>query len=292
MEDSFSINILILSMALTILNGRSYSDIYRVIEYLPPPSGIFVDVGAAVGATATKIANACPDSPIICFEPNPANHKFFESRHSSNPRIILRKEAVSDTSGTLAFSSRHSIGCDDPRWSEYAGASSIGRITEGGDIPVNVVRLDDVIKAGEIAFLKIDVQGHEASVLRGAARAIKAQSIKLALVEFMIYAEVLDIFRDYICLAQKWTIIPRTSKTNPPSLSAWHLGEPRRLSTGKMFYPAWPKNYLYWSKSEFLQFQAQQNSLVGRCWVDLLFVAPDYVETYIAAAEASRRQLS
>lgn len=60
---------------MTILNGRPYNDIYSVIKHLPS-SGIFVDVGAAVGATVTQMANACPYRKIICFEPNPANHKF------------------------------------------------------------------------------------------------------------------------------------------------------------------------------------------------------------------------
>lgn len=104
--------------------------------------------------------------------------------------------------------------------------------------------LDDIIEDQEVAFLKTDSQGYEGFVLRGEIRAIEAWSIKLALVEFMLYLEVLDLFGDYLCLAQRWTVIPRTSKANPPNLSAWHSVQPHRLSTGKTYYPVWPKNYL------------------------------------------------
>lgn len=269
-----------------IQSGRAFASVYDTLTRLP--SGLLLDVGAAVGGTTKKMRLTSPGSEVVAFEPNPANWPHFERRHGDDPMVKLEKAAVSDEPGVVRFAARHAISADDPRWAQYAGGSSIGRVQEDGEIEIPAVRLDDVLGDREALFCKIDVQGFEPQVIRGAHRAIRDRRIKIFQVEFMTYREIFPMLEGYACFDQEWSIIPRTAKANPPDLAAWDLGEGRMLSVGKMKYPGWPKVHPEGDTEAFMAFQLEQNARLGRCWVDLLFVAPDYLETYREAATLGR----
>lgn len=139
----------------------------EAIERVLRPGNAVVDVGAHVGYYAALAAKRVgPTGMVVAFEPRPLNLRFLR-RHVEwnglqNVRII--EAGVGDRSGTASFDTRAGTGT--------------GHLAEGGDLLVTTVRLDDLYRDGEIPrvdFLKIDVEGGEVGVLRGARELIAAE---------------------------------------------------------------------------------------------------------------------
>lgn len=268
-----------------IENGQDLANPYDALAGIP--AGLMMDIGAAVGHTSRKMRRRSPRSRVIAFEPNPANWPHFEKTNGADRQIELIKAAVGDQKGTVRFSTAQKIEATEGKWASFAGGSSIGKVSAEGDIEVPVVTIDDLLRErqeGEVVFCKIDVQGYEANVLKGAHRAIQERRIKLLLIEFMLYPEIFPLLDGYRCFSQEWSLIPRTNKRLPdPDMSSWNLGEAKQMSTGKTSYKSWPKS-LPEDPTQFVAFQEAENAKIGRCWTDLLFVAPDFAEQFLAAA--------
>jgi len=147
----------------------------EVIWRLIDSGDVALDIGANIGyMTSVMVARKC--AQIYCFEPNPEvfeelreNTKLW--RNQSND-IQLIQSAVSARSGNVMLS--------QPReFSINRGLSSV-LVSENLEsimetettsvlFSVNAVCLDEVFPSGmEIGLAKIDVEGHESSVLMGA----------------------------------------------------------------------------------------------------------------------------
>ena len=139
-----------------------------------------VDVGASFGVYALAMARAVgARGRVWAFEPSPEPAEHLERSLALNGcgHVVLRREAVSDAPGRVAF--------------RLEANSELGGIAEkpgGMTATVDAVTLDQAFAgiAGEIDFLKIDVEGHEARALRGAAGLLDGRS---PLVMFEIRAE-------------------------------------------------------------------------------------------------------
>lgn len=124
--------------------------------------GCVVDVGANVGAFSLYQAIAKHAEHVIAFEPSPQVFtrlaKNIEINGLKNVRVV--NAAVGDQPGELSFSEgRMSANC---------------RVSETGSTKVACVRLDDELKdVPSIDILKIDTEGYEINVLRGASETLK-----------------------------------------------------------------------------------------------------------------------
>lgn len=125
------------------------------------PGGVVFDVGANAGfftLLASRLAGE--HGSVVAFEPFSGAVGYLRRHVELNDarNVTVIEAAVSDRPGTSHFA---------------AGADmSTGRLTEAGDVAVSVVSLDDLCGRGEIPkpnLLKIDVEGEELNVLRGAA---------------------------------------------------------------------------------------------------------------------------
>lgn len=127
------------------------------------PGMTYVDVGANIGTTTLAAAGAVGVSgTVIAFEPHPGTFRDLAGSVALNPdlesRISLVPSAVGDTVGHARIS-------DLPE-------NDVNHIGEEG-ITVPITTLDEALKSVEhIDLLKIDVEGYERSVLRGAARTL------------------------------------------------------------------------------------------------------------------------
>ena len=139
---------------------------WRVLELgldLIAPGSRVIDVGANIGVYALPWAAANASVTVHAFEPNPTVRARLARNVALNrlgARVRLHLEALSDRAGTATL-----YGSDD--------LSSLNQGVHAGtaaSVEVPLARLDDVVggEGPSISLVKIDVQGHELEVLRGA----------------------------------------------------------------------------------------------------------------------------
>ncbi len=140
-------------------------------QKLPSPV-TFIDVGADIGIFALKMFAKCPGiQRMITFEPNPEGYSWLLRNLA---RLPLPAEAV--CLGVADFEGGARL--VTPEGGDYA-ANYLQRSNEG---PIRVTTLDAYQIRGANVCLKIDVEGGEAAVLRGAAQTIQsAKSVVIGL---------------------------------------------------------------------------------------------------------------
>lgn len=114
---------------------------------------VALDIGANLGLHTVALSRAA--RTVHAFEPNPLLLPALRRTLSRLPNVTLHGCALGDHNGDVAL-----ITGED---------HSTARVASGGDIPIR--RLDDVLN-GAIHFIKIDVEGHELNVFRGAQRTL------------------------------------------------------------------------------------------------------------------------
>jgi FkbM family methyltransferase len=131
-----------------------------------------IDVGANRGQFALFARRAFPDAALYCFEPLPEPRATLERVLAGAPRLRVFPYALDTSAGQADFnvsrqddsSSLLEIGRRQER--AFAGTGVADRIV------VETARLDAVLGGDDApprpALLKIDVQGNELGVLRGA----------------------------------------------------------------------------------------------------------------------------
>ena len=139
--------------------------VHALIARAVRPGDVCVDVGANYGGVTFALAQAsAPAGRVYSFEPGPVNHERLTRNLALNPslrdRVVAYALGVADKPGTLRWS-------EDPSFP--GNACMFG--TEG--IERAVVTLDEALKdLPRVDFIKIDVEGMEIEVLRGASALI------------------------------------------------------------------------------------------------------------------------
>jgi FkbM family methyltransferase len=149
---------------LRILGGSYEPDQTRLFQQHIPSGATVFDVGAHVGYyTVLSAVLTGPRGRVCAFEPNPANHAFLQRHVALNrlDNVAIENAAVSDRNGTAAFS--------------FGTGSGTGRLNNSGTLQVRTLRLDDFCADHDLrpGFMKIDVEGAELDVLRGAADTVR-----------------------------------------------------------------------------------------------------------------------
>lgn len=127
--------------------------------------GCFVDVGASTGWFAIPVAmTGCS---VIAFEPHrPAFDRLMENAHMNGVEIEAHNAAVGDSNGRAQLHFNISL--------PLTSGASILRdqcLVPSGRTTVEVVRLDGAITSRP-CVVKIDVEGGEMDVLKGAAEIV------------------------------------------------------------------------------------------------------------------------
>lgn len=147
------------------------------------------DVGANIGDYSVCCKELVPPAILYCFEPLSTAYAELNRRLSTYRDVHPLNIALSDRSGSADIYSYSFEG--QPA---YALASLVerlptqhGRIELEGTTEVSVSTIDAFCDANAIDvidLLKIDVEGHELSVLKGAERKIRAGQIYMIQFEF------------------------------------------------------------------------------------------------------------
>jgi len=147
----------------TGLMGRSgLQDVSRHVL----PGMTVIDVGANVGVYTSLFSRLVGSSGwVIALEPAPDNWRSVSKALATNrwSNVEIHQVAAADQAGRMSFE----------RSSYNSGNNALSTDYPSGEgLEVEVAPLDSIVAGRKIHFIKIDVQGWEASVLRGARRTL------------------------------------------------------------------------------------------------------------------------
>ena len=143
----------------TIANDQLSEDL---VTRLCKPGKTFLDVGAHIGSFVASVWHYDRSVNIIAFEAIPEKVASLRKRF---PWAVIHGCAIGDREGTVAFF------IDTAR----SGYSSLGKppCSSVREIRVPIRRLDDLVTTDAVDVIKIDVEGSELGVLRGAERILR-----------------------------------------------------------------------------------------------------------------------
>lgn len=164
-------------VSVTILRTGSWQpEIWQSLSSSLRADSVFLDVGAHIGYFSIKAApQVGPNGRVVAFEPNPETLKLLRDNVAVNQahNIVVEPFACTDREQTLTLYAAPIIN---------TGASSISQMNasvSAVDLPrpytVRGRPIDDVVRElnlSRVDAIKIDVEGAEVSVLRGALKTL------------------------------------------------------------------------------------------------------------------------
>ena len=145
-----------------------------VVRALAPGSASFVDVGANVGDWSELFCALAPEGVRgLLVEPGEVAARRLEVRFAGRDGVAVVHAAASDSAGRATFF----------EGADASESSSLIASSHRGDVPAHEVELTTVdallggFPDGRCDFLKIDAEGHDLHVLRGAAAGLGEQRI-------------------------------------------------------------------------------------------------------------------
>jgi FkbM family methyltransferase len=154
---------------------------------------IVLDIGANIGRYSEAILRLKPNSKIFAFEPSSIARKVLTDKYDSDSRIEIFPFAVSNAAGSSIL------------YSDFPGSGSasllkrrLNHFNVSFDISesVEVITVDGWNKDLKIDLIKIDVEGFEFNVLKGAINSLKFTKV----VQFEFGGTHIDsriFFQDY-----------------------------------------------------------------------------------------------
>lgn len=142
----------------------------RMIKSMVKEGMAVLDIGANIGYFSMVMANlVSPQGKVYSFEPNPQMFERLQKNLEINPnlseQIEIHQLAIGEKEGKANFF------CPPVGFEGLGGLQNTNRISINNVINVDVITLDKFIEDNNIQrldFIKLDVEGGEFDVLRGA----------------------------------------------------------------------------------------------------------------------------
>ncbi|CAB1274476.1 FkbM family methyltransferase [Candidatus Nitrosacidococcus tergens] len=171
---------LIVQRSMRAATGHIYYGLMEFVEmsfilHFLKKDDLIIDVGANIGSYS--IIAGSLDARCISFEPIPNTYKHLKDNiaiNSFQDKVQCYNMGLGDTNGNLFFTS--SLGPTN----KVVGEQSVA------DIPtvlVRVCKLDDFIEDSKPTAIKIDVEGFEENVLKGASETLNSDSLLVVIIE-------------------------------------------------------------------------------------------------------------
>ncbi len=188
--------------------GIFEADNVRILQALARPDSVSFDVGANIGLMAVPVLSREPKCRVVSFEPSPNTLPFLKRTIAGSvhrDRWTLVPKAVGAQSGKVTFS------LSDQSNSLFDGIRPTQRVATVGQVEVELTTLDETwreLGSPTVSHIKIDVEGAELDVLRGARGCLRAERPTVLLEwnaqNLSAYscppASLLDFARDIGCL--------------------------------------------------------------------------------------------
>lgn len=154
---------------------------------VPKEEAIFLDIGANIGWYSLLLAAA--GYPVISFEPMQANERLFRRSICSNPdfqqRLTYHTDMLSDAPHTncTMFSEESNVGDGTVSCDQQLHMATGYHVREAG---INMTTVDIVLADlhHPVFMVKMDVEGHEGHVFRGAIKTILQAKVPYIMFEF------------------------------------------------------------------------------------------------------------
>jgi FkbM family methyltransferase len=142
-----------------------------------PPESVVLDIGANLGLFALLVVGMRSDLDVRAFEPNPETFARLTQNVLRNGRQVCCHQMA------LGALPGHTVFRAEKRATAISRLAYPGEATDSGDARFIEVEADTIdaycerMRISRIRLLKIDVEGFEADVLRGARRMLEAGAV-------------------------------------------------------------------------------------------------------------------
>lgn len=164
---------------MTGATGNIYAGLHEFTDmmlllHLLRRGDVFLDIGANIGSY-TLLAAGAAGATTLAFEPDPGTAQSLRRNIALNrleDRVTVHETALGEGDGTVRFS---------------CGLDTVNHVVTGEgngtfrEVPVR--RLDALMDGRQPLMMKIDVEGYEEPVLRGAASVLGGESLKVIVIE-------------------------------------------------------------------------------------------------------------
>jgi FkbM family methyltransferase len=143
------------------------------------------DVGASVGDYSGFLKQLCPQAQIWAFEPHPETFKRLSVEAAANGFVAVQAGLGDRTGGGRLYD--YASGSGSPHASLYREVIEGIHHSDAIAVEVNITTVDDLLSSGSPAtlnLLKVDAEGHELAILKGASKSIAEGKIDVIQFEF------------------------------------------------------------------------------------------------------------
>ena len=141
------------------LNGE-----YWILSKLAPSCRRFVDVGANRGEFSATFLCKCPGANGLIFDPGQSAYNKLIARFANEHSVQVIQKAISDFCGRAPFFEEPNTGLGSSLVQSWA-------CREAQQTEIEVTTLDAVLADwGGADYVKIDAEGHDLAVIRGASK--------------------------------------------------------------------------------------------------------------------------
>ena len=166
-----------------------------------------IDVGANVGWFSRRGRQAMPDAAVYSFEPTPSLAADLERQAANDPKWTVVTAALGDAPGeaTLHVAKKSVYNSLNKPNADLAGDMDGLAVTEVHQVPVSTLDIyadqNDLMRHSNI-LLKVDTQGHDYKVLKGARNILSRVRAVIVELPFKNIYDSDDNYRDIMAFME------------------------------------------------------------------------------------------